>query len=699
MGQENGDYDVFDHEDHQVAYVFDPDADKDNRERASKRRRKDDSAVVSPPLFVPLLNGLEHSESVELRQTAFQESWAAIDRRIQSTLRDSNATTLDHVNTFVDRADLECMDRIPAAFVITGPNTASQDLLFEQLSERLQQSTSSKFLRMRSSDAVTLKAALKKVIRDVTASLIQDDDDDLQIGQQDRRYLDYDLEALHVFTKTHEFDHIFIAFQDSEGFDSGMLSDLIMLFNSWRPRIPFVLLFGVATSVDLLQARLLKAACRVIYGAQFDVVQTSTILETVFQTAVAACDVPLRLGASTLRGMLDRQHDQVAGIQAFIASLKYAYMSHFFANPLSLLLSADASGADALQAEHLEAIRNLPSFRNSVETSIDRGSSDDLAHAKSLLLDDQYLLAQVKLAIGQKQKWTKRLVRSLLISKAAGAQAGTFPEAYTAAINEGVSVVDQSPISDRVQRLSATELIELLDRVLSLLGEGDVDLALEPSNEAEDVQLQESIRQHLDGMKLLQKIAEEQGFTLHSKYSGQSKVMRTTVIAQRVQLSQDSADLRDEDKQFTEIVDEVIGLLSSTVEVADPKNIFLAESWLYDSKSPLRDVLIPRPRGVFERCLTRPQDYLGCSCCKDEGADIQATSPATPILHHLYLEAGNLINVADLWSAFHAIVSREEEDERAALVMFYRGLAELRALGFIRPSKKKTDHVAKLKWL
>jgi origin recognition complex subunit 3 len=76
------------------------------------------------------------------------------------------------------------MDRIPAAFVITGPNTASQDLLFEQLSERLQQSTSSKFLRMRSSDAVTLKAALKKVIRDVTASLIQDDDDDLQIGQQ-----------------------------------------------------------------------------------------------------------------------------------------------------------------------------------------------------------------------------------------------------------------------------------------------------------------------------------------------------------------------------------------------------------------------------------------------------------------------------------------------------------------------------------
>lgn len=47
---------------------------------------------------------------------------------------------------------------------------------------------------------------------------------------QGRRYLDYDLEALHAFIKTQECEHVFVAFQDSEGFDSSLLSDLIMLF-------------------------------------------------------------------------------------------------------------------------------------------------------------------------------------------------------------------------------------------------------------------------------------------------------------------------------------------------------------------------------------------------------------------------------------------------------------------------------------
>lgn len=73
-------------------------------------------------------------------------------------------------------------DKIPSAFIITGPNIASQDLLFGQLSETLQASTSNKFVRLRSSEAMTLKATLKKIIRDVTAKVSDEDDDDLQVG-------------------------------------------------------------------------------------------------------------------------------------------------------------------------------------------------------------------------------------------------------------------------------------------------------------------------------------------------------------------------------------------------------------------------------------------------------------------------------------------------------------------------------------
>jgi origin recognition complex subunit 3 len=58
---------------------------------------------------------------------------------------------------------------------------------------------------------------------------------------------------------------------------------------------------------------------------QFDVIQTSAILETVFKTAVATSDAPVVLGASLIRSLLDRQHDQVSGIQTFTMSLKVSF--------------------------------------------------------------------------------------------------------------------------------------------------------------------------------------------------------------------------------------------------------------------------------------------------------------------------------------------------------------------------------------
>jgi origin recognition complex subunit 3 len=70
---------------------------------------------------------------------------------------------------------------------------------------------------------------------------------------------------------------------------------------------------------------LLKTACQQIYGAQFDAVQTDAILEAIFKIAVSASDVPLRLGSPLLKSMLDRQRDQMAGIQAFISSLKVLF--------------------------------------------------------------------------------------------------------------------------------------------------------------------------------------------------------------------------------------------------------------------------------------------------------------------------------------------------------------------------------------
>jgi len=47
---------------------------------------------------------------------------------------------------------------------------------------------------------------------------------------QGRKYLDYDLEGMRSFIKAADYQHVFIAFEDSEGFDSALVSELILLF-------------------------------------------------------------------------------------------------------------------------------------------------------------------------------------------------------------------------------------------------------------------------------------------------------------------------------------------------------------------------------------------------------------------------------------------------------------------------------------
>ncbi len=105
---------------------------------------------------------------MNLRQETFEKLWSVIDSRIQGILRETNQSTQQEVTSFLQNApDHTPAGKIPSAFIITGPNIASQDLLFEQLSGTLQHEASAQVVRLRSGDASNLKAVLRKIIHDI----------------------------------------------------------------------------------------------------------------------------------------------------------------------------------------------------------------------------------------------------------------------------------------------------------------------------------------------------------------------------------------------------------------------------------------------------------------------------------------------------------------------------------------------------
>ena len=210
---------------------------------------------------------------------------------------------------------------------------------------------------------------------------------------------------------------------------------------------------------------------------------------------------------------------------------------------------------------------------------------------------------------------------------------------------------------------------------------------------------------------------------LRSEHDVHHNTLRTTVVAQKVELSKQTAALSKEDLEYSKIVDHVDILLREYFQQSfiNPQDLFLHEILIYDAKSPYRDAFTPRPRFAVERALSSPHDYLGCTCCNSVQNGLSSTQPTTAILYQLYLESGSQINVSDLWSAFDTIVATENpEDEEAeqqrnlfvprgnlkdssstnvtASALFSQALAELKYMGMIKSSRKKADHLAKLAW-
>ncbi|KAM3089249.1 Origin recognition complex subunit 3 [Clarireedia jacksonii] len=698
----------FDGTDHQAAYIFAPSkAQDDLSAQHPKKRRKTGrtptkSAQVHENIekfqLAPLLNEEEPSELSKLRLKLFKQYWTSTEGKIQSILNEANEGTLDEVTAFIHNE--EGTDKVPAGFIVTGPNIASQDLLFGQLSSRLSTEINGPVVTLRSGEASNLKMLLKKLIRDITNQKAHDEDEVANFLEQDgRKLLNYDLEVAHGYVKAYGCKRVVVSFQDSEAFDSGLLAEVISLFSSWLDRIPFILLFGIATSVELFQERLPRAASRSLYGSQFDVEQTSSILEKIFQKVVAGPDTPMRLGPNLLSSLMERQNDHVQSVPAFIGALKYAYMCHFYANPLSILLGMreDSAIRTLLQPGHFEAIRTLPSFQKYVEKLVEAG---ELKRSMELITENETLAEEVENFIQSKDETIQKSLRAMQIIMSSRIEVPGAIDLYMKASTG--SFLDSETLHAIIESLkrSTLEDFRAATREFKVAAEnGRPELDLEPWVGAEP----EFYKEIVDIYDNVSTLAEsEEGKSIRSSYSIHNKALRTTVISQKVQLSQEKSSLTKHDKEYTILVDRLIKALQDFVSLENLQDLFLSEIWIYDLKYPYQDAFIPKPRFAIERALSSPHEYLSCECCDPTKEGASMSHPPTAILYKLFLEAGTLVNVFDLWTAFVANLGPEydegEDMERRALMLFYHGLADLKLLGMVKQSRKKTDHLTKMIW-
>ncbi|KAF4555878.1 Origin recognition complex subunit 3-like protein [Elsinoe fawcettii] len=665
---------------YETCYVFKP--EEYTHERSAKRRRIGEH------------KGL-HS-SWPRRRALFERLWTEHQAKLNDALSELNLQTVTDVTDFFVNTTIDEKDpKLDSAILVTGPSLISQSVITRQIHGKAKQRTRTCFVSFHAGEANNLKAVLKRInAATSTVDIAEDDDEaDEQVSgaRSGRKLLNYDLRISQQAVEDQNITKVVISFQDCEAFDGGLLSDVIELLSCWKDRIPFVLMFGVATSVETLQSKLTRRAIRCLRGRRFDATNAEATLENVF-AQVYFPDCGLWLGSGFSSQLLARQRDFLANPQSIIDSAQYAYMTHFYANATSLFLDNQVP-VSAIPKDHFEAIRNLPSFMQLVDDLLNQENPEP-REVRQLLQSNEHLYDRIRgdVQTGQqairKIVSTARMYHSLHLDLEGVEQ---LPESEILLQAVGGSLLDSARLKTFflvLKRVTSTVLRALIGKI------NDHDPPVySPFSKVHD---------RLDA--LLEEHGEANG-PLRSEVDIQNSTMRTTVISKKISLSKAKTTLTKADAAYSEILNDFIKSLHRylTDTLIDPKTLPFHEIFLFDLKSPYRQTFTPRPRHAVERALSSPHDYLNCACCApktgdEEESTLSATQPPSAILYQLYLESGLMVNAADLRSAFAAILGDKVEDEEILNAVFLRSLAELSHLGLVKGTKKKADHLIKTAW-
>ena len=662
---------------YEKCYVFEP-ADS----RPVKRRR------IEP-------QGLQ--TSWKTRKQAYEKAWSkqkiAIDEKLDAT----NLQTLTELEEFLSSAPKDAQPgRIPTAIISAGPDVVSHQQIVGQLQRQTAESGRRVFVSLAAASATNLKAALKAIIQKATSQNEGlDEDEEVQTHEKGPKLLNYDLQILHDYVCDRKVDQVVLSIEDTEAFNSELLSELFEVLGCWHDRIPFVLLLSIGTSLDFLQQRISRDVVKCLAGRMFDVAPAAEEIERVFDV-VTGLEVSIWMGPSLMSGLLERQSDYIQGIDGLVHAVQYAYMSCYYANALSIFLDPDTRHED-VSKDHYEAVRNTQSFREYCRALLDAG---DAKTVRQLLDSNEtlHILLNDKIASGREALGSIKTATTVIYGLLGSLQSQQQPprsKLYMQAMSgklEGSSLLRSMLLS--IRKAPSTTALRLLDVLTSAnLPPSIFDPAITLREELADLELNRSDTNH----------------PLRSEEDVKNSTLRTTVVAQKIELSKQKSALSKEDAAYTALLRRFTDLLEAYFSsvLINPKELVFHEIFLYDLKSPHREAFSPRPRHAIERALAAPHDYLDCSCCapgqdhnnnsSEDETTLSATQPATAILYQLYLESGNLINVSDLWQAFSAVMGDEGSEERN-VALFQRALAELQYLGMVKSTRKRVDHVGKVAW-
>ncbi|CAL8296241.1 unnamed protein product [Arctogadus glacialis] len=697
---------------------------------SAKKRRKTSDMVDY------FSHGCDGGEDSSLRYTLCKKLWDTIKEETESLQDELNRQILEGLLHFIKRccsgprhtagpweARMRASE-IPTAALVLGVNVPDHDMTFQSLCELLQQSVTPHVACLQAKECGALKGLMRKVLERLVGSAAEEEADEEEGDTHPHpKGAHCTLATLCEWYETKSKKSstpgkkrsseeeparppIVIIFKDLEAFNPRVLQDFILICSRYVEQLPLILVFGIATSPSTIQQVLPHSVSSLLCIELFQSLSCTQHLSTVMDKLILTHHFPFKPNAKVLQVLVSifLYHD--FSVRNFIKGLKLALLEHYLNQPLSVLCCEKKEEVElnTTQLSHrgLESVRQLASFRRYVE-------QQQPQEQVALLTSDQHMKETCKKLLKDLHKYHKNYYPVLRCLHALTRSLPRVPLGKQ--IRELHITCLEGNVWEREEYRSAMQLLRMLAKeelLRELRGCQDIlKLCRSTKMRAPLERLQEL----LDQFERLDEAKPETAANEDMTSPAKSMEKKTDLFQLQKTLLEMKETRRTKKLSGFEILrNEALDFIDALVRshLVPPETQPLHEVCYYSSSALLRRHLNATPRTSIQTALSSPYHYLQNDALLTEDGGVSNAAPDLCIVHKLHLECGRLINLYDWLEAYATVVSAAEgkdpESEEYGKVdelkhaRFIQAVSELQFLGFIKSTKQKTDHVARLTW-
>ncbi|KAJ1058621.1 hypothetical protein K5549_008741 [Capra hircus] len=690
---------------------------------------------ISVPIEDYFSKGKNASEDSKLRFETYQLIWQQMKSETERLQEELNKNLFDSLIEFLQTSHSGLwknsedwsgeikLREIPTAALILGVNVTDHDLTLRSLTEVLQNNVTPYVVSLQAKDCPDMKHFLQKLVSqlmDCKVDVQSKEKESVQVIQKNVHYSMDSLSAWYMsvtqktdpkmprkkrtFSSQWHSPPVVLILKDMESFTTKVLQDFIIISRTSQHlhEFPLILIFGIATSPVVIHRLLPHAVSSLLCIELFQSLSCKEHLTTVLDKLLLTTQFPFKLSEKVLQILTNifLYHD--FSIQNFIKGLQLSLLEHFYSQPLSVLccnLPEAKRRTHFLSANQCENIRRLPSFRRYVEKQSSQKQVALLTSDKSLKEETQSLLENLHvyhtnyfLVLRCLHQFTSFLPKYPL-----GRQ---IRELYCMCLEKNIwDSEEYASVLQLLRLLAKDELMAMLQNCFKVFQSSS---AKELGNKAK------KIEEFLAQFQSLDETKEEEDTS-----QSQSKGLQKTDLYHLQKSLLEMKELRSTSKRQTKfevLREQVVSFVDSLVReyLLPPDTQPLHETLYFSSAHTLRQHLNAAPRIALHTALNNPYYYLKNEALRSEEGCIPNVAPDICIAYKLHLECSRLINLVDWSEAFATVVTAAEKmdansvtsEERNEVIhaRFIRAVSELELLGFIKPTKQKTDHVARLTW-